>query len=236
VFASCEGIADEWFTHFDTVVPSMGEHAGKLNLLAAEIAQVAEPDDLLMFLDGDAFPIADPMPVVWPRLERAPLVAIRRSEALGQSQPHPAFCVTSVGTWTAIRGDWSRGHPWEGDLGQLTDVGGNLLRALERNGMPWEPLLRSNTVNPHPVWFGVYGSIVYHHGAGFRYPLTHEEKLSIAAREAALLRKVPGVGRRINKRMRSRYRRKLLAARERHSGEVFDALTRDPEFWKRFVE
>ncbi len=52
----------------------------------------------------------------------------------------------------------------------MTDVGGNLLKILNDGGYQWYPLLRSNTTNLHPLWFGIYADIVYHHGAGFRDP------------------------------------------------------------------
>jgi len=61
-FAVLNGIDPEFDKLFDTVVPAYGMHAGKLNLLAAEIGAVGKPDDIILFLDGDAFPIADPMP------------------------------------------------------------------------------------------------------------------------------------------------------------------------------
>lgn len=234
VFASCEGIDEEWFSSFDRVVPSLGPHAGKLNLLAAEVGNVAAPDDLLMFLDGDAFPVADPMPLVRDRLSRAPVVAIRRDEVFGQLQPHPAFCVMTLATWRELHGDWSGAHPWTDLRGTLTDTGGNLMRALERCNLPWEPLVRSNTVNMHWVWFGVYESIVYHHGAGFRQAVTIEDRRRMHARASGPWRHVPGLGRMIEKAIRDRERYKVLKAHEAMSSEIFDALVRDPDFWRRF--
>jgi hypothetical protein len=50
----------------------------------------------------------------------------------------------------------------------VTDVGGNLLRMLELTGKPWVEVLRSNRKNPDPLFFAIYGDVVYHHGAGFR--------------------------------------------------------------------
>jgi hypothetical protein len=52
------------------------------------------------------------------------------------------------------------------------DLGTALLEKLEARGIRWHPILRSNAWNPHPVWFGVYGGIIYHHGAGFRRSLS----------------------------------------------------------------
>ena len=58
---------------------------------------------------------------------------------------------------------------WINALGkEVTDPGGNLLHQLEALKQDWLPLVRTNTKNPHALWFAVYGHIVYHHGAGFR--------------------------------------------------------------------
>jgi hypothetical protein len=168
-WTSLEGIDPAHGEGFDHVIDQAGRHAGKLNHLAFEIEAQAAPEDLVMFLDGDAFPIADPMPLVEDGLSRAKLVAVRRQENLGDRQPHPLFCVTHVGTWRELGGDWSGGYRWEDELGRrVSDVGGNLLRQLELTGTPWVEVLRSNRRELDPVFFGVYGGVVYHHGAGFR--------------------------------------------------------------------
>jgi hypothetical protein len=168
-WSSLEGIDRSYARHFDRVLDQAGSHSGKLNHLALEISHQARDEDLLMFLDGDAFPIADPMPLVRDGLARAPLVAVRRAENLDDRQPHPCFCVTTVGTWRRLCGDWSEGYPWPDRRGRpVTDVGGNLLRALELADAPWVQVLRSNRKNPDPLFFAVYGDVIYHHGAGFR--------------------------------------------------------------------
>jgi hypothetical protein len=169
IWTSLQGIERSYADHFDRVIDQAGDHAGKLNNLALEISHVAEDSDLLMFLDGDAFPIADPMPLIHDGLARAPLVAVRRAENGGDEQPHPCFCVTTVGTWRELPGDWSRGHQWTVTDGRrTTDVGANLLRALELTKTPWVDVLRSNRVHLDPLFFAVYGETIYHHGAGFR--------------------------------------------------------------------
>ena len=168
-WSSLEGIDRSYSSHFDRVLDQRGPHAGKLNHLALEICHVAADDDLIMFLDGDAFPIADPMPVVTDALRSAPLVAVRRAENLEDPQPHPCFCVTTVGSWRTLPGDWSQGCAWPSvDGRRVSDVGANLLRALELSETPWEQLLRTNGSKLHSLFFAIYGDIVYHHGAGFR--------------------------------------------------------------------
>ena len=168
-WSSLQKIDPSYAVHFDRVIDQAGSHADKLNRLAAEISQEAEETDMIMFLDGDAFPIADPMPLIEDGLAKAPLVAVRRAENLGDRQPHPCFCVTTVGTWRELGGDWSEGYRWANPNGRsITDVGGNLLQALELTDTPWVEVLRSNHRNLDPLLFGVYGDTIYHHGGGFR--------------------------------------------------------------------
>ncbi len=166
-WTSLEGIDPSYGVHFDHVLVQKGMHAAKLNGLAMEICHVASDEDLLMFFDGDAFPIADPMPLVTDGLAKAPLMAVRRAENGDEPQPHPCFCVTTVGTWRALAGDWTAGHTWPSVRGRPTsDVGGNLLRRLELSGTPWVQVLRSNRTDLDPLYFAIYGDVIYHHGAG----------------------------------------------------------------------
>lgn len=179
-WTSLEGISPSYGRHFDRVVEQGGAHADKLNHLAIEICAVAGEDDLIMFLDGDAFPIADPGPLIAAGLEEAPLLAVQRIENGGDPQPHPCFCVTSVGTWRSLPGDWTKGYTWKDANGKpRTDVGANLMRRLELTGTPWTPVLRSNRRNPHPLFFGVYGDAIYHHGAGFRSPVSRADTVGL---------------------------------------------------------
>ncbi len=168
VFASLNGIDRGLWDPFYFAAELDGDHPQKLNELANIVARESAPDDLLVFLDGDAFPVR-PVGSWFDRLLSAhPLAALRRDENLGDPQPHPAFCVTTVGFWKEIEGDWSAGYMWENDVGTMTDVGGELLATLREQDLSWRPILRSNTNNIHPVWFGVYEHRIYHHGAGFR--------------------------------------------------------------------
>jgi hypothetical protein len=188
---------------------AMEEHAIKLNRLA-DVVQASESssDDLLVFLDGDAFPVSDLISYARPKMQKYPLVAVQRLENAGDVQPHPCFCVTTVDFWKKIGGDWKPGYQWRNNDGEVTDVGGNLLGILEQKEIDWYPMHRSNQKNLHPVWFGIYDNVVYHHGAGFRQPISREDienkvendikvRLLRAARWFSVLgpRYLPGVGR-----------------------------------------
>lgn len=170
VWGCLNGIDERYAVRFHRTFDLEGKHGEKLNELAAEICREADEDDLIVFIDGDAFPIDDWVPPVRELLATAPLVAVRRSENLGDPQPHPCFAVCSVGFWKRFQGDWAwGGKTWINSVGlERQDAGGRVLAKLEEQDIPWHPLERSNAVDLHPVLFGVYADIVYHHGAGFR--------------------------------------------------------------------
>jgi hypothetical protein len=187
VYAFLNGIEDV-ATHstnfFYVSTEPIDSHAIKLNILADIISyNILSDSDLLLFIDGDAFPIADVAPFLRATLADFPLLAVQRLENNGDIQPHPCFCATTVGFWKKLGGDWKSGYQWRSAHGELTtDVGGNLLGQLDRAGIRWFPLRRSNRVNLHPLWFGVYHGLVYHHGAAFReHPWSRLDLQQLAA-------------------------------------------------------
>lgn len=176
VYGALWGIDNSWDHRFFAVHREPANHASQLNALAKIICANAGDDDLLVFLDGDAFPIVELSEPMRRIVSRWPLAAIRRDENLLDRQPHPCFCVTTVGFWKEIGGDWHGGYSWKNALGEeMTDVGGNLLGNLEQRGIEWKPLLRSNERDLHPVMFGIYEGLIYHHGAGFRVSCSRAE-------------------------------------------------------------
>ena len=174
VFASLNGIDDPGHRdRFHYAADLEGTHAEKLNALAAVVIEQSAADDLLVFLDGDAFPVRPVGRWMDETLRSYPLAAVRRDENLGDVQPHPCFTFTTCRFWADLGGDWREGGTWTSSTGaETTDVGGNLLHQLEAGGHDWLPILRTNVHNPEPLCFGVYGHRVYHHGAGFRPPVT----------------------------------------------------------------
>jgi len=218
-------------------------HAQKLNLLAQHICNQAEDSDLLMFIDGDAFPISPILDFATAKLQQYKLLAVQRLENNGDLQPHPCFCITTVGFWKNLNGDWNEGHRWPDRQGQLvTDVGGNLLAQLQQQNIPWLPLLRTNKINLHPVLFGIYADLVYHHGAGFR-PVQHREDfVALKGRKYRLQKKltqvIPKFGPFAKLRHRLHPRRQLLdsviAANQSLSDQVLSDMQRDFNFYRRF--
>jgi hypothetical protein len=236
VWTSLEGIDPSNASYFDRVIEQVGGHPGKLNHLAMEILHEAPDSDLLMFLDGDAFPIADPMPVINDALARAPLVAVRRAEHLDEPQPHPCFCVTSVGTWRRLPGDWSTGHVWHPRAGSpWTDVGANLLRQLELSETPWIELLRSNGTSLDPMYFAVYHDIIYHHVSSFRpatlsgvHDLAGNAPTIMARPGVPLLDQAVGL---LNRRRRRAWRQRTVKQRAELSQTVFERIQAGDSDW-----
>ena len=245
-WAAVEGIPAEDAAAFDVALELDGTHPEKLNELARRVVEVAAPDDLLLFLDGDAFPIA---PVDASILAGNPLAAVRRDENLGDPQPHPCCCLTTAGYWAAIGGDWRRGHSWVNAAGEtVSDTGGNLLGILEARGDEWTPLLRTNRVDLHPLWFAVYDDVAYHHGAGFRERVARvttaeaRERARTTAARTRIPASVPLLGRAERswryRRAMHRYEQEVAAgaAAERAlDDEVFAALSVDDDFARRFT-
>jgi hypothetical protein len=213
-------------------------HAVKLNRLAEVIGLQAAADDVLVFLDGDAFPIGDLESLIAQKLPAHRLIAVQRLENNGERQPHPCFCATSVGFWRSIGGDWSKGHEWRDHSGTLvSDVGGNLLGRLEAERVDWFPLLRSNKRNPHPVLFALYHDLVYHHGAGFRpAPLTRDDMARADGRLHWLIARLPFPLRRtVRQKLRGGRHRQILADNLRLSEQIFGRIVADPRFYAEFL-
>jgi hypothetical protein len=223
------------------------EHPIKLNILADLIYfDSKKSDDLIVFLDGDAFPIGDVVRFARQKLAKHPLVAVQRLENNGDLQPHPCFCVTTVGFWKQICGDWKLGYTWYDPQGKpMSDVGGNLLGILQQHQIDWYHMHRSNRINLHPLWFGIYEGLVYHHGAGFRDPLSRVDRERVVASTKGTWRLPLAMSiKRLDPGGRSRWLRRLDPVRslERRvirqnlelNNRVFESLVNDPEFYRQF--
>jgi hypothetical protein len=210
------------------------EHSVKLNLLAnMAILNSTDTNDWLMFIDGDAFPIGDIVSFAKDKLEKYPLIAIQRRENyLGETLPHPSFCLTTIRFWKEIGGTWNRGFLGNFLGKPLYEVGGSLQKKLQDKGIIWYPMLRSNKKNIHPVMFGIYEDIIYHHGAGFRFPTSRNDKQSLGFIQRFYLI--------LNNNMPNRIK-KILSPNNiffkrnmKLSEEVYLSILHDPEFYRFF--
>jgi hypothetical protein len=107
-------------------------------------------------------------------------------------------------------------------------------------------MLRSNRVNPHPLQFGVYEDLVYHHGGGFRrtaggrvswMPSRRSLEDTWRGRLAARLPKQGRLGA-IRKRIDPvrRYREMLADQLAETNERVFELIQRDEDFYRQLIE
>ena len=179
------------------------------------------------------------------------LAAVRRDENLGDRQPHPCFCLTTVGLLVRDRWHWRRGYSGRRPTGDdVTDVGGNLLGILtecgDRSGA--RCCARTGSISTR-CGSAIYGDVVYHHGAGFRPPARPPRGPpgprggAVGAGRARTPEWVPVLGR---AERSARYR--IAQRRHRHdlaqhaddgqrlSDEVFGWILEDDEFFRRFQQ
>lgn len=233
VYAGIDGIDGDFSSRFYYLTEKMAPHAEKLNFLAQRISSRGNDDDILIFLDGDSFPISSNfIPLIKEKLSAHKLIAVRRDENPGDIHPHPCLCVTTIGFWKWIEGDWSAEYTGREFWGnRIMETGGNLLKKLSDRNINWFPLLRTNKKNLHPLWFGIYGGIVYHHGAGFRLPLSRRDV------DDNMLNKILYF---IRKKMRiyipERVISLLLYRQIRLIEHVYNKICEDEEFFLEFME
>jgi len=101
-------------------------------------------------------------------------------------------------------------------------------------------LLRSNRIDLHPILFALYGGIVYHHGSGFRGPLSRG---TVSGRRDYVggggMKSAQGSGRRgrsvLGESLNRVHDRKQSRIDSRLSERVFGMLTSDPQFFSCFL-
>lgn len=225
-------IPECWRSSFDWWADLDGDHGAKLNQVADMIAADAPADDLLVFIDGDAFPVA---PITTDVLAGNQLAAVRRDECLGDPIAHPCFCMTTVGLWRDLGGDWSCGPTWVNDAGAVTtDVGATLWRQLEDAAVPWTPLLRSAEAGTHPLYFAVYGDVAYHHGAGFRRGISRVYRLPLPRTIPTWVPVAARAEYAVRYRLDKRRRRSLQRALDVDEATMYQRIVDDPAFVRRF--
>lgn len=218
------------------------DHGKNLNhLLEIILDSWAGDEEFLVLLDGDAFPVLPLVPYLLEKLSDHPLIALERLENSGEYIPHPAFCVARVGWWRSTGFKWGKGT-LIGEFGN--DPGAGLFEELEKAGVPWGRIHRSNKRDLHPLYFGLYDDTIYHHGAGFREPISRidMEIAGLKAKQANLISRVleglPDTVFRGFKRKFSPYRREeynLMMKNGLLQREVFDQICNDDRFYSRFI-
>lgn len=148
--------SSRYFYHADS---GQTNHLVKLDMLADLVCEASPDDEVMLFMDGDAWPVSPAADFIAESLGRFPVGAVVRLEN-GERYPHPCFTFTTVGYWKEAGLSWSK-H----------DVN-HILHVLEARKEGWTKIRRTGGLSDHPVFFSVYGDVVYHHGAGFRMPIS----------------------------------------------------------------
>ena len=88
--------------------------------------------------------------------------------------PHPMFML------------FDAKHILEGDLSHylskiIKDKYGNwwggVIEWMKKNNYDYYPIVRSNKINLHPLYFGIYENLIYHHWAGSRRMITRQDRI-----------------------------------------------------------
>jgi hypothetical protein len=170
------------------LVPADGRqirHALALDFL---VSRTGPRTRYLITLDTDAFPIRDGwIEALTGTLEAgAAMAGIYRDEMTPRLRP---FIHVSC---LCIRRRELLGLGVSFASGMAQDVGQNLTRELRRIGRGIVGLRRSNARDFHFLIAGIYGDLVYHHGAGSRRArfwtstdLAEDERIRVVLREAA---------------------------------------------------
>jgi hypothetical protein len=160
-------------------------HPRALDYLAGK---VSADFDYIITLDTDSFPVRDDWldVLIGACEEGATLAGVYRNEMA--STIHPFIHVSGL----CIRPRDFRALDASFARKMSQDVGQNITEELRRLGRRIAPLERSNDVNFHFLVGGIYGDVIYHHGAGSRKAefwtstdLDADELVSVALRDAA---------------------------------------------------
>jgi len=95
-------------------------------------------------------------------------------------------------------------------------------------------MLRSNKKNLHPVMFGIYEDIIYHHGAGFRFPTSRIDKHNLGILKKSYLIMHDKLPNRIKKILvpNKFFFKKNMEISE----QVYTSILHNPDFYRFFIE
>jgi len=166
-------------------------HPAALDYLAR---RVSADFDYIVTLDNDSFPIReDWLDLLVGSCESgAALAGVYRDEMAPAIAPfiHVSGLCLRPRDLRAL--DVSFGRDARPEIEHNQDVGQRITYELTRRGRTIAPLRRSNEVNVHFLIGGIYGDVIYHHGAGSRkgkfWTSTDrqtDDRVNAAMREAA---------------------------------------------------
>jgi hypothetical protein len=166
-------------------------HPGALDHLARG---AAKDFDYVVTLDNDSFPVRDDwLEVLVGACERGAAVAgVYRDEMAPAIEPFVHVSGLCVRPRDLQALGLSFGRDARPEIPHNQDVGQQITYAFTQAGRTIAPLERSNRVNYHFLMGGIYGDVIYHHGAGSRRAIfwtstdrDTDERVHTALRRAA---------------------------------------------------
>ena len=166
-------------------------HPSALDYLASK---VPADFDYIVTLDTDSFPVRDDwLDVLVSECERgAAVTGVYRNEMAPTIHPFVHVSGLCVRQRDLRALNVSFGKNLQQDSGYNQDVGQKITYDFSRLGRTIAPLKRSNSVNYHFLMGGIYGDVIYHHGAGSRKAnfwtstdLDDDERVNTILRKAA---------------------------------------------------
>jgi len=152
-------------------------------------------------------------------------------ENLGELYPHPVFCATTAKFWSELPGTWERGFIDRVDTTRVKEPGGVLWQRLTAADVNWQRLFKTNRRTLHPLWFAVYGNMIYHHGAASRMELGFFD-LDMLAQQKSYFDAMADCPREQQEARYTELMEELLVRVRRLGWGVEDWMDADPNFHK----
>ena len=154
------------------------DHSTKLDDLTTFVCNDPDTkdDDIMIWMDSDAFPVNNVNNYVTKKLSKYPLLGVNRKEnPNGDVIPHPSFVCSTAIFWRQHKWSWSGcqlvrklSTRKRFNTGGTHDTGGKLYLHLLINNIDWYRMHRTHSLTAHPVNFTIYDDLIYHHGSGSR--------------------------------------------------------------------
>ena len=164
---------------FDGVIEGQGHWTESMGLLLKLIKKEVKSDDKILLIDSDAFPISNQISYFFEAaLNEFEFVSCQEPKHEWDDEykiPHPMFML--------FRAKHILNNNLDEYLSNIhIDLSGNwwggAIHWIIKNKYSYFAMKRSNKINLHPLYFGVYNNLIYHHWAGSRKMITRRDRLA----------------------------------------------------------
>ena len=139
------------------------------------IKKHSQPGDIFLRLDSDAFIIDDIDDKFIDLVNKHKFIAVHEPQHewdINHKTPHPSlwafptdFLNTNLSKAMSTLNEDKHSNWW-----------GGVVKWIEQNNINWYSLERSNKISLHPLYYAIYGNLVYHHWAGSRNMITRPDR------------------------------------------------------------